>query len=155
MHHTKPPHPILATVNSSDNGERTSSCFTQLQWPVLVLVVMLNAFVISQSPTSLTLTKPSLSLFLTFINTRNVRYQSQFIVNPKPFLADLVGKQVLVKLKWGHMEYQGTLNSSDSYMNLYLERTEEIIDGQFAGFLGDVLIRCNNVLYLKAAPAEE
>jgi small nuclear ribonucleoprotein F len=81
--------------------------------------------------------------------------QSQFIVNPKPFLADLVGKQVLVKLKWGHMEYQGTLNSSDSYMNLYLERTEEIIDGQFAGFLGDVLIRCNNVLYLKAAPAEE
>jgi len=81
--------------------------------------------------------------------------QSQFIVNPKPFLADLVGKQVLVKLKWGHMEYQGTLNSSDSYMNLYLERTEEHIDGQFAGFLGDVLIRCNNVLYLKAAPAVE
>ena len=82
-------------------------------------------------------------------------FQSQFIVNPKPFLADLVGKQVLVKLKWGHMEYQGTLNSSDSYMNLYLERTEELIDGQFAGFLGDVLIRCNNILYLKAAPVEE
>jgi small nuclear ribonucleoprotein F len=81
--------------------------------------------------------------------------QSQFIVNPKPFLADLVGKQVLVKLKWGHMEYQGTLNSSDSYMNLYLERTEELIDGQFAGFLGDVLIRCNNILYLKAAPIDE
>ena len=81
--------------------------------------------------------------------------QSQFIVNPKPFLADLVGRQVLVKLKWGHMEYQGILNSSDSYMNLYLERTEEIIDGQFAGFLGDVLIRCNNVLYLKAAPAQD
>ena len=60
--------------------------------------------------------------------TRTMYIQSQFIVNPKPFLADLVGKQVLVKLKWGHMEYQGTLNSSDSYMNLYLERTEEIID---------------------------
>jgi hypothetical protein len=28
------------------------------------------------------------------------------IVNPKPFLMDLVGKPVLVKLKWG-MEYKG------------------------------------------------
>ena len=26
------------------------------------------------------------------------------------------------------------------------------MDGQFAGFLGEVLIRCNNVLYIKAAP---
>jgi small nuclear ribonucleoprotein F len=85
----------------------------------------------------------------------SILFQSQFIVNPKPFLADLVGKVVIVKLKWGHMEYRGMLNSSDSYMNLYLERTEEFIGGQFAGFLGDVLIRCNNVLYLKAAPADE
>jgi small nuclear ribonucleoprotein F len=76
-------------------------------------------------------------------------------VNPKPFLADLVGKVVIVKLKWGQMQYKGTLHSSDSYMNLYLERTEEFIDGQFAGFLGHVLIRCNNVLYLKAAPADD
>lgn len=66
-----------------------------------------------------------------------------------------MGKVVRVKLKWGNMEYQGTLNSSDSYMNLYLERTEEFVDGQFAGFLGDVLIRCNNILYLKAATDEE
>ncbi len=29
-------------------------------------------------------------------------------VNPKPFLNDLTGKQVIVKLKWG-MEYKGTL----------------------------------------------
>jgi small nuclear ribonucleoprotein F len=70
-------------------------------------------------------------------------------VNPKPFLADLTGKQVLVKLKWG-MEYKGTLSSSDSYMNLLLDQTEEFINGQFAGFLGQVLIRCNNVLYMKA-----
>ena len=27
-------------------------------------------------------------------------------VNPKPFLNDLTGKQVVVKLKWG-MEYKG------------------------------------------------
>lgn len=79
--------------------------------------------------------------------------QSQFIVNPKPFLVDLTGQNVKVKLKWG-MEYQGKLESADSYMNLQLSNTDEIIDGQFAGHLGEVLIRCNNVLYVVAAPAE-
>ena len=72
-------------------------------------------------------------------------------MNPKPFLQDLTGKIVLVKLKWG-MEYQGQLVSTDAYMNLHLQRCEEFIDGEFAGFLGEVLIRCNNVLYIKAAP---
>jgi|Transcript_24261 small nuclear ribonucleoprotein F len=79
---------------------------------------------------------------------------SQFIVNPKPFLADLTGKTIRVKLKWG-MEYQGVLSSSDAYMNLQLEKTEEFVDGKFAGFLGEVLIRCNNVLYIKAAPVND
>ena len=76
--------------------------------------------------------------------------QAQFIVNPKPFLADLVGKIVKVRLKWG-MEYQGKLASSDAYMNLQLVNTEEFIDGELAGFLGEVLVRCNNVLYVKAS----
>lgn len=80
--------------------------------------------------------------------------QAQFIVNPKPFLADLTGKTVKVRLKWG-MEYQGTLASSDAYMNLQLLQTEEYIDGQLAGFLGEVLIRCNNVLYIKAADEDQ
>ncbi|OEU17275.1 putative membrane-associated protein [Fragilariopsis cylindrus CCMP1102] len=75
---------------------------------------------------------------------------AQFIVNPKPFLADLVGKIVKVRLKWG-MEYQGKLESSDAYMNLQLLNTEEFIDGELAGFLGEVLVRCNNVLYIKAS----
>ena len=70
--------------------------------------------------------------------------------NPKPFLSDLTGKLVRVKLKWGQ-EYQGVLESSDAYMNLQLVKTEEFINGQFAGMLGEVLIRCNNVLYIKAA----
>ena len=78
--------------------------------------------------------------------------QSQFIVNPKPFLSDLTGKAVRVRLKWGQ-EYQGILSSSDAYMNLRLDKTEEFVDGEFAGFLGEVLIRCNNVLYIKAAPS--
>lgn len=80
--------------------------------------------------------------------------QAQFIVNPKPFLADLVGKIVRVRLKWG-MEYQGKLASSDAYMNLQLVNTEEFIDGELAGFLGEVLVRCNNVLYIKASENQE
>ena len=80
--------------------------------------------------------------------------QSQFIINPKPFLMDLTGKAVKVKLKWG-MEYQGKLESADAYMNLQLKECEEFLEGQFAGFLGEVLIRCNNVLYIQALPAED
>ena len=80
--------------------------------------------------------------------------QTQFIVNPKPFLIDLTGQTVKVKLKWG-MEYQGRLASADAYMNLQLTECEEFLDGQFAGFLGEVLIRCNNVLYIQALPAED
>ena len=81
-------------------------------------------------------------------------FQAQFIVNPKPFLADLTGKNVRVKLKWG-MEYEGKLTSSDAYMNLQLQKTEEFVDGQLAGYLGEVLIRCNNVLYIKAAEKQD
>ncbi|KAG2440683.1 hypothetical protein HYH02_010262 [Chlamydomonas schloesseri] len=75
-------------------------------------------------------------------------------VNPKPFLQDLTGKQVIVKLKWG-MEYKGYLVSTDAYMNLQLASTEEYIDGQFTGQLGEVLIRCNNVMYLRGVPEED
>ncbi|CAN6827210.1 unnamed protein product, partial [Brassica oleracea] len=61
-------------------------------------------------------------------------------VNPKPFLNNLTGKTVIVKLKWG-MEYKGFLASVDSYMNLQLGNTEEYIDGQLTGNLGEILIR--------------
>ncbi|MCL7044160.1 hypothetical protein MKW94_030482 [Papaver nudicaule] len=74
-------------------------------------------------------------------------------VNPKPFLNNLTGKTVMVKLKWG-MEYKGFLVSVDSYMNLQLANTEEYIDGQFTGNLGEILIRCNNVLYLRGVPED-
>ena len=43
----------------------------------------------------------------------------------------------------------------DSYMNLQLENTEEYINEEFAGNLGQVLIRCNNVLYLRAGDEKE
>ncbi|KAF7331928.1 Sm domain-containing protein [Mycena kentingensis (nom. inval.)] len=38
-------------------------------------------------------------------------------VNPKPFLQELTGKPVFVRLKWG-LEYKGFLVSTDGFMNL-------------------------------------
>mmetsp|Transcript_14302 Transcript_14302/g.27584 ORF Transcript_14302/g.27584 Transcript_14302/m.27584 type:complete len:132 (-) Transcript_14302:1-396(-) len=86
-------------------------------------------------------------LFLCFSPTQSAP------INPKPFIKDLTGKAVLVKLKWG-MEYKGFLVSVDSYMNMQLANTEEFVDGQLTGSLGEVLIRCNNVLYMRAVPEE-
>jgi len=75
-------------------------------------------------------------------------------MNPKPFLNGLTGKPVVVKLKWG-MEYKGYLVSVDGYMNLQLANTEEIIESQVAGNLGEVLIRCNNVLYIRGVDEDD
>jgi len=68
-------------------------------------------------------------------------------INPKPFLQDLTSKHIVVKLKWG-MEYHGRLSSVDSYMNIKLTNTEEWKDGKNEGTLGEVFIRCNNVLWI-------
>jgi len=75
-------------------------------------------------------------------------------VNPKPFLNELAGKEVIVKLKWG-MEYKGFLMSVDNYMNLQIANSQEFIGGKYAGNLGEILIRCNNVLYIRGAPEED
>ncbi|CAN7119653.1 unnamed protein product [Brassica rapa subsp. narinosa] len=36
-----------------------------------------------------------------------------------------------------------------------LGNTEEYIDGQLTGNLGEILIRCNNVLYVRGVPEDE
>lgn len=78
---------------------------------------------------------------------------ASMILNPKPFLNGLMGKTAIVKLKWG-MEYRGQLVSVDNYMNVQLSNTEEFVDNKLAGTLGDVLIRCNNILYIREAKEE-
>lgn len=45
--------------------------------------------------------------------------------------------------------------SVDGYMNLQLANTEEYIDGTLTGNLGEVLIRCNNVLYIRGVDEED
>ncbi|KAI8608504.1 hypothetical protein BC830DRAFT_1071976 [Chytriomyces sp. MP71] len=74
-------------------------------------------------------------------------------VNPKPFLTGLAGKPIMIKLKWGQ-EYKGFLASVDHYMNVQLTNTEEFVDGASTGVLGEVLIRCNNILYVRQIPED-
>ncbi|KAJ4472269.1 small nuclear ribonucleoprotein SmF [Lentinula aciculospora] len=69
-------------------------------------------------------------------------------VNPKPFIQELTGKPIHVLLKW-KLEYKGFLVSTDGYMNLQMVNTEEFQDGKSTGTLGEVLVRCNNVLYIR------
>ena len=93
---------------------------------------------------------------------------NRVLLNPEPFLKELTGKTVVVKLKWGSntvgkkrgetngsLEYTGFLKSVDPYMNVQLCNTEEWVDGEFAGKLGEVLIRCNNILYIRQAKADD
>jgi small nuclear ribonucleoprotein F len=69
------------------------------------------------------------------------------IINPKNFLLGLINKNIIVKLKWG-IEYKGKLVSIDEYINLRIYNTEEWVDGIKIGSLGEVVIRCNNILFI-------
>lgn len=73
-------------------------------------------------------------------------------VNPKPFLKTLVDKPVVVRLKWNRTEYKGTLVSIDNYMNLQLENTSEVVyegNEKREEPIGEIFIRCNNVLFVR------
>jgi small nuclear ribonucleoprotein F len=78
--------------------------------------------------------------------------QSLFVTSPPSprSFTDVhrINEDVIIRLKWGNTEYHGRLVSVDSYMNFQLSGTEEFIDGKSTGSLGQVLIRCNNVLWI-------
>ena len=73
--------------------------------------------------------------------------ENNTLILSEQFLNDLIGKIVVIKLKWG-MEYKGILKSRDQYMNFLLSNAEEWMNGKKKGDVGEVLIRCNNVLYI-------
>ncbi|EZG46955.1 small nuclear ribonucleoprotein F [Gregarina niphandrodes] len=61
----------------------------------------------------------------------------------------LQGERIAVRLKWG-LEYRGKLVSFDRYFNIQLDQASEWKGGEFAGELGQLFIRCNNVLWVRA-----
>ncbi|XP_037012475.2 small nuclear ribonucleoprotein F-like [Artibeus jamaicensis] len=74
--------------------------------------------------------------------------------SPKLFLNGLTRKPVIEKCKCG-MDYRGYLVSVNDCMNMQFANTETYTDGALSGYLGEVLIKCNNVLYIRDAEEEE
>lgn len=76
-------------------------------------------------------------------------------VYPHVFIKGLVGKEIIVRLKWNKTEYIGKLMAVDKYMNLQLENTKESVVGddhkRSEDELGEIFIRCNNVLLVREA----
>ncbi len=72
------------------------------------------------------------------------------VVSPAALLKSFYGRQIAVKCKWGQL-YVGTLISCDAYMNLRLTDAEEQTSTQQT-VLGDMLFRCNNILYIREVP---
>ena len=77
-------------------------------------------------------------------------------VNPQPSLTKrplsvlqkATSKQVAVRLK-SEIEYRGKISNVDPYMNVILVDAEESENGQKKANYGKVVIRGNNVLYIK------
>lgn len=59
-----------------------------------------------------------------------------------------VNKKVVVRLK-SDIEYKGKMNNVDSYMNLIMTDAEEVSNGKTVANYGRVIVRGNNVLFIK------
>jgi len=57
-------------------------------------------------------------------------------------------KKVIVRLK-NEVEYKGKMDNVDSYMNLIMTDAEELHDGRVVANYGRVIVRGNNVLFIK------
>ncbi len=57
-------------------------------------------------------------------------------------------KNVIVRLK-NDIEYKGRMLNVDSYMNLIMTDAEELKDGKVTEKFGRVILRGNNVLFIK------
>ena len=57
-------------------------------------------------------------------------------------------KSVIVRLK-NDIEYKGMMVNVDSYMNLIMTDAEELKDGKTTEKFGRVILRGNNVLFIK------
>jgi len=57
-------------------------------------------------------------------------------------------KKVTVRLK-NEVEYKGKMDDVDSYMNLIMTDAEELKDGKLVANYGRIILRGNNVLFIK------
>lgn len=67
---------------------------------------------------------------------------------PTKKLQSMVGQKIQVEMKGGQHILEGILESSDEYLNMHLNNTVEIIDGEKSISLGSVVLRSNNVIII-------
>jgi small nuclear ribonucleoprotein (snRNP)-like protein len=65
----------------------------------------------------------------------------------------MIGSRILVEMKGDQAMLEGVLKSSDDYMNLHLEASVEMVDGERKRSLGSVVLRGNNIILI--VPTEE
>ena len=67
---------------------------------------------------------------------------------PLSVLQKSLNKSVIVRLK-NEAEYKGKIDNVDSYMNLIMTDAEELHDGKTVGKFGRIILRGNNVIFIK------
>jgi len=67
---------------------------------------------------------------------------------PLTTLQKNTNKSVIVRLK-NDVEYKGKIVNVDSYMNLIMTDAEELRNGKTVEKFGRVILRVNNVLFIK------
>ena len=67
---------------------------------------------------------------------------------PLTTLQKNTNKSVIVRLK-NDVEYKGKIVNVDSYMNLIMSDAEEVKDGKTVEKYGRIILRGNNVLFIK------
>ncbi len=67
---------------------------------------------------------------------------------PLTVLQKSTKKKVTVRLK-NEVEYKGKMDNVDSYMNLIMTDAEEVLNGKTVANYGRVIVRGNNVLFIK------
>ena len=63
-----------------------------------------------------------------------------------------ISKSASVRLK-NDIEYKGRVSNVDAYMNVILVDAEEYENGKLSANYGKVVIRGNNVLYIRLEPS--
>ncbi len=67
---------------------------------------------------------------------------------PKKAVQSLVGNKVQIEMKGDNAVLEGMLKSVDDYMNIHLENTVEIVNGEKKRVLGSVVLRGNNIIII-------
>lgn len=68
---------------------------------------------------------------------------------PNDKVKELVNSKIRVEMKGEDLVLEGRLRAADDYMNILLENTKEIEEGQEKRALGSVLLRGNNIIYME------